>query len=126
MTHASGQPTLENLLAALTDAIIEDEQDLDVIVNRYGIPRADVERFIQLIRRLHVVLVGVHPSRRFAHRLRQELLGQPERNVISRVRYLPPRVQIAAMVALVAGFMLLSRRRLASELREAGEAPALQ
>jgi hypothetical protein len=77
MTHASGQPTLENLLAALTDAIIEDEQDLDVIVNRYGIPRADVERFIQLIRRLHVVLVGVHPSRRFAHRLRQELLGQP-------------------------------------------------
>jgi hypothetical protein len=31
--------------------------------------------------------------------------------MIARVRYLPPRVQIAAALALVAGAMLIVRRR---------------
>jgi len=113
-----GQSNLEHLLAAVTDAILEDDANLDLIVSRYPIPRAEIESFIRLIRRLHVTLVGVRPSRRFAYRLRQELLGQPEWNVINRVRFLPPRVQIAAGVALLAGFMLISRRRLLAELTD--------
>lgn len=122
------QPTqLQNLLAAVTEAIINDEQDLDVIVRRYAVPRADVEGLIHIIQRLHVVLVGVRPSRRFAQRLRQELMGQHQRNVINRLRYLPPRVQIAGGIVLVAGFMLLSRRRIASLADdEPQEAPAVQ
>ena len=122
-----GQSNFENLLAAVTDAILEDEQDIDHIIGRYAVPRGDVENFIRLIRRLHITFVGVRPSRRFAYHLRQELVGQPERNVINRVRFLPPRVQIAAGVALLAGFMLLSRRRLLAELTsgaEVEEAPA--
>lgn len=113
-----GQSNLEHLLAAVTDAILEDDANLDQIVSRYPIPRAEIESFIRLIRHLHVTLVGVRPSRRFAYRLRQELLGQPEWNVINRVRFLPPRVQIAAGVALLAGFMLISRRRLLAELTD--------
>ena len=117
---------LQNLLAAVTEAIIADEQDLDTIVKRYAVPRADVEGLIDMIRRLHIALVGVRPSRRFAQRLRQELMGQQQRNVINRLRYLPPRVQIAAGIALIAGFMLISRRRFAGEGEEAQEAPALR
>jgi hypothetical protein len=43
------------------------------------------------------------------------------------VRYLPPRVQIAAGIALVAGFMLFTRRRMVDDMRHDGqEVPALQ
>ncbi len=115
---------LQNLLAAVTEAIINDEQDLDTIVSRYAVPRADLVGLINMIQRLHVVLVGVRPSRRFAQRLRQELMGQEQRNVINRLRYLPPRVQIAGGIVLVAGFMLLSRRRFSGD--EPREAPATQ
>lgn len=122
------QPTtLQNLLDAVTEAILNDEQDLDIIVSRYAVPRAEVEGLINVIKRLHIVLVGVRPSRRFAQRLRQELMGQHQRNVINRLRYLPPRVQIAGGIVLVAGFMLLSRRRYASlGDDEPQEAPAVR
>jgi type VI protein secretion system component VasF len=118
---------LQNLLDALTEAIIDDEQNLDLIVSRYSVPRAEIEGLIKLVRRLHVNLIGVRPSRRFAQRLRQDLMGQPQMNMINRLRYLPPRVQIAAGIALIAGFMLLSRRRFASDdPQDTQEAPVLQ
>ena len=122
------QPTeLQNLLDAMTEAILNEEQDLESIVHRYAVPRADVEGLFNVVKRLHIVLVGVRPSRRFAQRLRQDLMGQHQRNVINRLRYLPPRVQIAAGIALVAGFMLISRRRFsASDSAEVTEIPALR
>jgi hypothetical protein len=127
MAHEPSE--LETLLAAVTEAIIHDEQDLDSIVNRYAVPRGEVEGLVNVIRRLHVVLVGVRPSRRFAQRLRLELMGQQQRGVINRLRYLPPRVQIAGGIVLVAGFMLLSRRRaayLAEQAPDGQEMPALR
>ncbi len=118
---------LENLLSAVTEAMLaEDQQNMDSIVSRYAVPRQEVEGFIGIIRRLHLTLVGSQPSRRFVGRLRHELVGS-RYNVVARVRYLPPRVQIAAGIALVAGFMLLSRRRMMEETRhEAQEIPVLQ
>lgn len=103
---------LQNLLAAVTDAILADENDIDRIVARYAVPRSEVQAFVNLIHRLHIAFVGVRPSPRFAQRLKLELMGVNQKGVIQRVRYLPPRVQIAAGVALIAGFMLLQRRRL--------------
>ena len=127
MTHTSGQPNtqIENLLAALTEAILAEEGELDQIISRYDVSRADVEGFVRIVRGLFTVLVGVRPSRRFVHRLKQDLMGQPHWNVISRIRYLPPRVQIAAGIALFAGFMLLSRRRLGTIAREEAIAEAV-
>lgn len=126
MAHEPSE--LEALLAALTEAIIEDEQNLDRIVNRYAVPRGELEGLVNVIRRLHVVLVGVRPSRRFAQRLRLELMGERQQGVINRLRYLPPRVQIAGGIVLVAGFMLLQRRRAASlaEQADVQEMPVLQ
>jgi hypothetical protein len=111
---------LEDLLSAVTDALLAeaDSQNIEAIITRSRVPREDVRTYMQVINRLHVALVGVQPSRRFVRRLKQDLIGAPDRNVISRVRHLPPRVQIAAGLALVAGFMFLSRRRMAHESRQ--------
>src|SRR5688572_13187219 len=113
MSH-SGQSDvhIQNLLSAITDALLAEDANLDQIVEHYNVSRAQVEGAIFLIRRLHQALVGVQPSRRYVRRLKQDLVGAPDTNLINRVRYLPPRVQIAAGVALLAGFMILTRRRM--------------
>ncbi|MBZ0280852.1 MAG: hypothetical protein K8L97_08925 [Anaerolineae bacterium] len=119
---------LENLLSAVTDALLAEEgQNLDLIVGRYAVPRSEVEGLVGIIRRLHVTMVGAQPSRRFVRRLKHELVGMPNTNVVARIRYLPPRVQLAAGIALVAGFMLITRRRMMDESRrEKHEVPVLQ
>ncbi|MBA3870781.1 MAG: hypothetical protein H0X30_16700 [Anaerolineae bacterium] len=119
---------LENLLSAVTDALLADERaNLDQIVNRYAVPRHEVEGLVGIVRKLHLTLVGAQPSRRFVNRLRNDLVGTQRTNIVNRVRYLPPRVQIAAGIALVAGFMLLSRRRLIDDARQdSQEIPVLQ
>lgn len=119
---------LQNLLSAVTDAMLAEKNgDLDTIIGQYAVPRTEVDSLIGIIRRLHITMVGAQPSRRFVHRLKTDLMGTPDRNVVARIRYLPPRVQIAAGIALVAGFMLLSRRRMMEDVRsEQQEAPVLQ
>jgi hypothetical protein len=118
---------LQNLLTAVTDALLADNKaDLDTIVGRYAVPRAEVEGFVGLIRNLHTVLVGQAPSKRFVRRLKVDLVGMDNRNVVARVRHLPPRVQLAAGVALVITFMLISRRRLLEEARREKAEIALQ
>jgi hypothetical protein len=119
---------LQSLLSAVTDALLADEQaDLDGIIRQYAVPRTEVDSLVWLIRRLHMTLVGAQPSKRFVRRLKHDLVGSHRQGVVARIRYLPPRVQIAAGVALVAGFMLLTYRRLVDESRrEKQEVPALQ
>lgn len=118
---------IQNLLSAVTDALLAEEgQNIDSIVGRYTVPRKEVDSLVGIIRRLHVTMVGAQPSKRFVGRLKHDLVGS-RYNVVSQIRYLPPRVQIAAGIALVAGFMLLNRRRMAEESRrEAQEVPVLQ
>lgn len=120
---------LENLLSAVTEALLADNHsDIDTIVSRYSVPRGEVEGLIGIIRHLHITLVGSQPSRRFVGRLKHDLVGS-RYNVVSRIRYLPPRVQIAAGIALVAGFILLNRRRMIEEAAretQAQEVPVLQ
>lgn len=116
MNSQQNQPYMRDLLAAVTDVML-DNGNLDTVLARYKVSRQEVSGFIGLIELLHTALTGVKPSRRFAHRLRQDLMGAPRMTVITRIRKLPPRVQIAASIALVAGFMLLARRRLINDAR---------
>ena len=118
---------MQNLLAAVTDAMLaEEDADIDAIIARYNVPRGRVEDMLKVIRRLHVVLVGQQPSEKFARRLKQDLFGQ-DPTMVNRLRYLPARVQIAAGVTVVAGFMLIARRRLIGDAAEdSAEIPALQ
>ena len=118
MTEGANLP-MDNMLSALTDALIADDGNVDHIIARYPVSRAEAEQFLQIIRKLHYVLVGVQPSNRFVQRLKRDLMGETQTaGLIGRVRGLPPRVQIGAGVALIAGFMLLSRRRLGVEARD--------
>ncbi|MDX2141033.1 MAG: hypothetical protein SF123_23325 [Chloroflexota bacterium] len=107
-------PQMQDMLAAVTDAMLTGGS-VDRVLKQYNLPRQEVAVFLTLITLLHRTIVGVKPSRRFAQRLKQDLMGAPRMGVIGRIRYLPPRVQIAAGVALVAGFLLLARRRLIAD-----------
>ncbi len=109
---------MQHLLTAVTDALLADQTDLSRIISGYDVPQDQVTAFIHLIERLHHSLAGVQPSKRFVRRLKQDLIVNKENNVLARVRHLPPRVQIAAGIALVAGFMLFSRHRLISDARQ--------
>jgi type VI protein secretion system component VasF len=116
MQMSSYHPQMQDMLSAVTDAMLANES-VDAVLARYSVPRAEVATFLVIINRLHQTIVGVKPSRRFALRLQQDLMGTPRMSVITRMRSLPPRVQIAAGVALIAGFMLLTRRRLIQDAR---------
>lgn len=113
-----------DLLWAVTDALLRKDGDVDAVLRRYDVSRREYDGAVRLISRLHITLVGVKPSRRFVTRLKAELLGTPRRGVVGQIRHLPPRVQIAAGMALVIGFMLLARRKLVIDARAA--APAQQ
>lgn len=104
---------IQTMLAAYTDAMLAEHDDVESIVGYYQIPRDDVAGVLGLIRRLHEAFIFVQPSKRYVRRLRLDLVGEPQPNVINAIRYLPPRVQIAAGVALLAGgVIMLNRRRL--------------
>jgi hypothetical protein len=126
----ASQHPLDDLLSAVTDALLTGEDELDTIIAQYDVPRSSVENLVLFIRRLHQTLVGVQPSPRFVQKLKRDLIGTEETGLVSRVRYLPPRVQIAAGVVAIAGFMLLARSRLIDlaqgTAKEETEAPVIR
>lgn len=118
---------MQHLLTAVTDALLADQTDVSRLISTYDVPQDQALAFVRLIERLHHNLAGVQPSKRFVRRLKQDLIVNKENNVLSRVRHLPPRVQLAAGIALVAGFMLFSRHRLINDARhESQEAVTVQ
>ncbi len=111
------QPNLEEFLSAVTDALLDSDDLAHVeavhqLFSRYDVPRASAESFIRLIQRLDSALRVIPPSPAFVDRLRADLVGREQRSLVGRVRHMPARVQIAAGIVAVAGFVLLSRRRL--------------
>ena len=102
---------LQNILAAVTGALLEDDATLDELIEQHHVTSTSARSLLQLVNRLYLTFTPVQPSTRFVRRLRQDLVGPENANVLGRVRRLPPRVQIAAGLALVAGFVILSRRR---------------
>ncbi|MAS35941.1 MAG: hypothetical protein CL610_18180 [Anaerolineaceae bacterium] len=102
---------LQNLLAEITDVMLTTDADVDALANRFQVDSSDALHLMALVGLLNETLEPVEPSERFVRRLGQDLAGMDTSNVLVRVRKLPPRVQIAAGLALVAGFMFISRRR---------------
>jgi hypothetical protein len=108
---------IQNLLDAITDSVLAGEGDLESLTQKHGIPSGELQSMALMINQLNRVIVPVQPSQRFVQRLHQDLMGVEGANMLVRVRRLPPRVQLAAGIALVAGVMILSRRRAGSEAR---------
>jgi hypothetical protein len=98
---------LETLITAVTDAILSGGNGTSLVPPTR---RREMESFIPLIRALNKSYVRVRPSRRYLARVQHDLAGE-QYTVLERVRYLPPRVQIAALFAIVAGLLVLLRGR---------------
>ena len=129
-TPSSSNSELDDLLAALTDALLTDgeiDQLADGLLANTNAPRREVEGLVHVLQRLHGALLVVQPSQRFTRRLKQDLLGAPEENVVTRFRQLPTRVQIATGIALLAGFLFVRSRRTGEDeaLRDTKEVTAL-
>ena len=108
---------MQDLLAAVTDAIIADEADIEIVADRYDVPRKEANSLIHLIHRLHYSVNERQPSMAFSHRLKSDLMGVPQTGLIWRWRRLPARVQIATGVTLVGGFVLLITRLFTGDWR---------
>jgi len=101
---------LETILTDVTDAVISGES-LSRVFSAQNL--REVAQFLPLIRQLRSSYVPARPSKRYSARLRHDLMGQ-ELTVVERVRYLPARVHLAAVVvAILAGGLVLMRGRAA-------------
>jgi hypothetical protein len=109
---------LQNLMATLTDDLLAGDSDANMLAERYRLGSEEARSLLELIEQMNRSFVPVQPSERFVRRLHQDLIGGESSNVLVRVRKLPPRVQLAAGLALMAGFVLLSRRRLHTDARD--------
>ena len=116
---------MDDFLTAATDAVLRGERDVDGIARRYGVSSADASRIMPLIRNLKTVHMAERPSDQFKRKLQRDLMGAPEYTIVERVRYLPPRVQIAAgaAVSLTAVLLLAGRFGLPLLRLMSGRAP---
>ena len=111
MSRNENQETqFEDLLDAITEAMLHDQDDVSAVMARYSVPATRLDGLVDLIARLNTALTPQQPQDRFVRQLRRDLMGQ-QTGLLARVRYLPGRVQIAAGLAVIAGVMLVSRRR---------------
>lgn len=97
---------VQDLVSTLTDAVIRHDGTLDQIMGRYDLNDDDVANWLPIIDSLHNTLVEVQPRPAFKRQLRNELLKRPI-GVRVRLRPLPTRVQLAAVLTIVGGFVLI-------------------
>jgi hypothetical protein len=110
---------LETLLASITDALVRGQR-LQRRFSESELRQASV--FLPILRTLTASYRPVRADRRYAARLRHELMDRPY-TMVDRVRYLPPRVQLAAASVAVLGAALVLLQR--SRLPRLQEPPAL-
>ena len=73
--------------------------------------QGDLEEFVDIIQSLHASLIPISPSQKYTDRLRADLLERRP-GVVKRVRQMPPRVHVAAILAVFAGCVLFVLRRI--------------
>lgn len=108
---SSSDVKMQNLLDAVTVALQHDD-DIEQLLNNSPVPREEMDSLVNVIQSLHSSLVTVEPSAKFANKLHSEVMGTRPRGVVKTVRQMPARVHIAAILAVVAGFVLIAYRRL--------------
>jgi hypothetical protein len=115
---------MQNLLDAITEALIEG-RELEPVLAQYNVSYQEISSLVEIIGDLHTTLATQQPSDRFIRSVKYDLMGR-QRGIVARVRFLPGRIQIAAGLALVAGFALLAHRRIAGDGQNRTEFPVLQ
>jgi hypothetical protein len=100
---------MQNLVNEVTDALLAGE-NLDTVRRKHDVARGDADDLINLIERINQSMQKVEPSAQFAKSLKADLMGEQRTGVVGQIRKLPARVQYAAVVAIVGGFLLILRR----------------
>lgn len=100
----------QDLLDRVTTSLQRGE-DIEPLVLQSSLPQAEVTDLIDIIADLETTLIPVEPRVEFTDELRAQLLEE-RLGVMKRVRQMPARVHIAALLALIAGFVLLWTRKL--------------
>ena len=125
---ASSELQTQELLEAIT-VNVQNGDDIDALIGQADVSGSEVEEFVDIIRALRAALTPVQPRPEFADQLHAELLDGRD-GLLGRLRQLPARVQIAAILTICAGFLLVIMRRLfgsdsAAEIQEEAVATPL-
>lgn len=109
MSTATDSQT-RDLLESITTRLQRGDA-ADQLIGQAEEDHGEVEDIVELIQSLHSALRPVNPDQEFAENLRANLLeGGP--GVAGRVRQMPARLSLAAILAVFAGCLLLMLRRI--------------
>lgn len=113
------QDFVDNITGAL-----QQGNSLDSLVDLSDGVHEEYADLVSVIQDLRDTLLPVEPSAEFAAHLKTQLL-ESEAGLVARLRKMPARLHVAAILALCAGFSLLLSRRLfgASTVQEISEEP---
>ncbi len=101
---------MRNLLESITTRLQRGDA-VDQFIGQAEEDHGEVEDMVELIQSLHTALTPVNPDQGYAENLRANLLdGRP--GVAGRVRQMPARLSLAAILAVFAGCLLLMLRRI--------------
>jgi hypothetical protein len=118
--NTSHEKQMKALLSDLTDAIFVGD-DPTRLMSGYDVSADEFNDYTRMVERLDWLFVDVAPSAHFKRTLRADLMGEPQLGMFGRLRKLPPRLQWAAAVALLAAAALLGRKRFSAEFRRLTE-----
>ena len=125
---ASDDIQLHNTLDSIT-ARLQGGDAVEPLIAEAEEAQSDLGEFVDIIQSLHTALIPKSPSQEYADRLRADLLeGRP--GVVKRLRQMPARVHVAAILAVFAGCVLFVLRRIfgsetAQEIQEEAVATPL-
>jgi hypothetical protein len=94
--------TWQNYLDEATDAILAN-RPLEPVRKLHNMAASEDMKLIALIQDLNCNIVEMKPSPQFSRQLKAELLGIEQKGVVWRIRKMPARVQIAAIIAAALG-----------------------
>lgn len=116
---AKAQDFVDDITGAL-----QQGNSIDPLVDLSDSAHEEFVDLVSVIQDLRETLLPVEPSAEFATHLKTQLL-ENEAGLAARLRKMPARLHVAAILALFAGFSLLLSRRLfgASTAQEISEEP---
>ena len=100
---------MQDLLDEVT-AALQQGDDIEALISQSSVPQGEAEGLVSVIQSLQATLVPLEPTAGFAEELGAQLMNR-RRSVVMRVRQMPARVHLAALLAVVAGCGLIVRRR---------------
>jgi len=98
----------------LVDAIttnLQNGEGIESLIAKADLPEEDLADYVDIINALQSSLVPRQPDADFSDRLRADLLDRDAR-LLKRVRQMPARVHVAAVLAIIFGCFLFVLRRL--------------